>query len=422
MARIVTTMFIAALSVSSRAQQVVAPAKVSAKSVEKSATKSPEKIAAKVAARTAAEGGDSSTRWQRTADRIAQRSFPSVFQAWSPADNMKDEEKDTTLARHDLVFGAPESFRLIWSGPYKGLATTFASSSLLAGRAYRQLLHKKNPNLIMIAEIRYRDAIRTWLPIMHNWWKRDTKGKPVMGWEEGGYCQMNLSDAEFRQQVAAQCKAVVASGVFDGVMLDWWEEDDNHVDLAKAVREAVGDSALILVNSNDRKIPRTAPYINGCFMECFRSKSAEDWKRIQETLEWNESHLREPRIVCLETWWRDSREDLNLMRATTALALTRSNGYCLFSDPNTLPTSDHLHNWYPFWEPKLGKPLKLGVVRPDGACEREFENGFALYNPMGNKRVKATFDVVVTRQSNGQKGREFELADCDGEIFLKESK
>ena len=48
------------------------------------------------------------------------------------------------------------------------------------------------------------------------------------------------------------------------------------------------------------------------------------------------------------------------MRATTTLALTHGDGYCLFSDPNPLPTPDHMHNWYPFWNKSLGRPLRSG--------------------------------------------------------------
>ena len=85
------------------------------------------------------------------------------------------------------------------------------------------------------------------------------------------------------------------------------------------------------------------------------SKTAQDWKRIADTLAWAEANLREPRVNCLETWFHKSRDDLNLMRATTTLALTHSDGYCLFSDPNPLPTPDHLHNWYPFWNREPGQ-------------------------------------------------------------------
>jgi hypothetical protein len=42
-------------------------------------------------------------------------------------------------------------------------------------------------NLPIIAEIRYRDAHKTYLPEGHKWWLRDEKGQIVPGWEEGGY-------------------------------------------------------------------------------------------------------------------------------------------------------------------------------------------------------------------------------------------
>jgi len=95
---------------------------------------------------------------------------------------------------------------------------------------------------------------------------------------------------------------------------------------------------------------------------------------------WAEVNLREPRVNCLETWYHRSRDDLHLVRATTTLALTHSDGYCLFSDPNPLPTPDHLHNWYSFWNKSLGKPVAKGTADPDGTVRREFENGTAVYN------------------------------------------
>lgn len=50
------------------------------------------------------------------------------------------------------------------------------------------------------------------------------------------------------------------------------------------------------------------------------------------------------------------RNDFALMRMVTTLSLVFSNGYTLFSDPNSLPTPDHAHDWYPFWDKSLGKP------------------------------------------------------------------
>ena len=136
----------------------------------------------------------------------------------------------------------------------------------------------------------------------------------------------------------------------------------------------------------------------------YRSKTAEDWKRIADTLVWAEKNLRSPRVNCVETWFHKSRNDLNLMRATTTLALTLSNGYCLFSDPNPLPTPDHLHDWYPFWNKSLGRPVSEGAAAADGTVRREFDNGTVVYNPMGNRTVAVVF-LAATDQRGDRTNR-----------------
>lgn len=368
---------------------------------------------------------------------IAGRSFPSVFQAWNQADNLKGEDHLVTVARHDLVFHGVEFFKLKWNNEYQGLATDFTPESIQQGLELRKSLLKLNPNMVLILEVRYRDAWgstapknlpeqwkkqwRGFLPENHKWWKRDAEGKLVMGWEEGGFIQMDFANPEYREQVAKQCGAAVKSGVVDGIMLDWWQDDEDRLALVTAIRKQVGEDGLILANSNDRQIPRTAPFVNGLFMECYRSKTAEDWKRIEDTLAWAEKNLREPRINCLETWYHQSREDLNLMRATTTLALAASDGYCLFSDPNPLPTPDHLHNWYPFWNRSLGRPVGQGNRSPDGTIRREFEKGTVVYNPLYNRAVSLTFDTEMTRVSSGRRGRQHDLPPADGDIFLREA-
>ncbi len=351
--------------------------------------------------------------------RVTTRSFPSVFQAWNPADNLKSEDKLTTLARHDLVFSAPGFFGLKWNQLQEGLATGFTPESIRAAKAIRGTFLAKNSHLVLIAEIRYRDAHRSYLPTGHPWWKRDLNGKLEMGWDEGGFIKLDIANPEFQKHIATQAGAVVASGVVDGVMLDWWDDDDARLQLIKRVREAVGKRALILANANDRTMPRSAAYINGYFMECWRSKTPEDWKRISDTLAWAEANLREPRINCLETWFHHSRADLNLMRATTTLALTVGDGYCLFSDPNDLPTGDHLHSWYAFWEKRLGRPLAKGVKRADGSILREFEGGAAVYNPMGNAPAKIVFSEPRTSLVTGKRALSHGVPAGDGDLFGK---
>jgi len=349
--------------------------------------------------------------------RIRGRTFPSVFQAWSGAEGVADASRLDTMARHDLVFHGPGGFGLRWDRKPSGLATGFTAESIRRALATRHTLLEKNPQIVLMAEIRYRDAASGYLPDDHPWWLR-RDGRRVVGWAEGGFYQLDVANPAFRAHVAAQARAVVATGVVDGVMLDWWQENDDRVALVQAVREAIGPHALILVNTNDRQAPRSAPYVNGLFMECYRSRTAEDWRRIADTLTWAESHLREPRINCVETWYHTSRRDLPLVRATTALVLTHSDGYGLFSDPNPLPTPDHRHDWYAFWDKGLGRPTGPGQKRPDGAFLREFDCGWAVYNPRGNREVVVRLPTPATSRATGTRGSEHRVPAGDGDVFL----
>jgi len=351
--------------------------------------------------------------------RVAERTFPSVFQAWSGADNLNGEDAFVTMARHDLAWHGVGWFGLEWDKSPSGLGEGFSPASIRVARSKRRALLKLNPNMILIAEIRYRDASRRFLPTGHEWWLRDEQGSIVKGWAEGRFLRLDFHNSQFREHVARRAKAVVQSGAVDGVMLDWWRDDDDRLALVKAVREAIGDEYLIIANANDRTTPRTAPYINGYFMECTRSSRAADWSKIAATLRWAEKNLRPPRVNCLEIWYHTSRADLNLMRATTTLVLTCSDGYCLFSDPNPLPRPDHLHNWYPFWDKSLGRPVGRGFEKADGSITREFANGSVVYNPMGNGVVSAEFPSRRTSLATGESSTRHTVAGGDGDIFLK---
>nr|WP_309688408.1 hypothetical protein [Armatimonas sp.] len=359
------------------------------------------------------------------ARRIADRGFPSVFQAWSPADEPKGVPAEVMLARHDLIFHGPDFFGLRWNKQPTGLADGFTPESIEAAKKRRAELLTRNPNTVLIAEIRYRDAHTSYLPEDHAWWKRDKTGKRLPGWEEGGYFLLDFANPAFRAQVAAQAKAAVASGALDGVMLDWWIDDDERLALAKSVREAIGPSALILANANDRQTPRTAPFINGFFMECYRSKTPGDWRRIAQTLEWAEKNLRQPRINCVESWYQKSRDDRPLMRLVSTLTLCLSDGYCLFSDPNDLPTPDHRHRWYDFWNKSLGKPLERGT--PLGMAEkahplgwyRDFDKGRVVCVLPDAKPFEIQLDVPHKSAATGKISKTHTVPPGDGDLLLR---
>jgi hypothetical protein len=350
-------------------------------------------------------------------ERIAHRSFPSVFQAWNGATPLPGHDANAMLARHDLAFLHPGTLGLVSTNTHEGMAFTFTASGLDSARRKRAALLAANSNLVLLAEVRYRDAPKGFLPENSPWWKRDERGQFIVGWPEGGYRLLDVESTNWHTEVAKRAQAVVQSGVFDGVMLDWWIDDDARVSLVQKVRAAIGPEALILVNANDRMIPRTAAYVNGLFMECYRSATPEDWQRISDTLRWAESNLRPPRINCVETWFHQSRADPALMRAVTTLTLTQSDGYCLFADPNDLPTPDHLHDWYPFWDRGLGSPTGKGQPRADGAWERAYSGGAAVYNPSGNQIIEVKFDRPKRSRATGQLGLAHVIAPGDGDIF-----
>lgn len=354
------------------------------------------------------------------AQRIESRSFPSVFQAWNGAVPARGQRDSDMLPRHDLAFLHPGNLGLVSTNSLEGTAIGFMAGSLDSARRKRAELLALNSNLVLLAEVRYRDAPKGFLPEDSPWWKRDERGQFIIGWPEGGYRLLDVESTNWHFQVAKRARALVQSGVFDGVMLDWWIDDDARMALVQQVRAAIGPDALILVNANDRVIPRTAPYVNGLFMECYRSKTPEDWQRISTTLRWAESNLRAPRINCVETWFHQSRDDLALMRAVTTLTLTQSDGYCLFADPNELPTPDHLHDWYPFWDSRLDKPKGRGQQRADGAWERAYSGGAAVYNPPGNQRIEVKFDCPKRSRATGHFVTAHIIAPGDGDIFLND--
>jgi hypothetical protein len=95
--------------------------------------------------------------------RIAERMYPSVFQAWNPADNLK-EDPIVTAARHDLIFSGAGFFGLQWNNSCQGLATGFTPQSVRRAMLKQQDLLKLNPHLVLLMELRYRDAPRSYLP------------------------------------------------------------------------------------------------------------------------------------------------------------------------------------------------------------------------------------------------------------------
>ncbi len=373
--------------------------------------------------------------------RIKSRTYPSVFQAWSPAQNA-DSGPEATEARHDLYFTGWQdyrSFRLQQANgmqnglKYKGLASEFTKESIKHGLSVRQELLRLNPLMVLLAEVRYFDAKGDYLPDDSPWWLRKN-GRRVHSPYFDFYF-LDFSNPGLQQQVAVQCHVLVKTGIFDGCFLDWWHDHNKYdkvdpqgeyrLKIIKGIRK-LEDKTILMGNTNGTLPVKTAPYLNGMYMEGFNSKFFPDWRAAASNLLWAQTHLRPPVITAFEGWYPENdqkaRHDYALMREITAISLVFSDGYVLFSDPNSLPTPDHLHDWYTFWDKRLGSPTgPLGQPGPSGSYMREFEEGTVIFNPPGNARVHVHFPQVRMRATTQERSQDFDVNAADGELFLKEA-
>ena len=372
-------------------------------------------------------------------ERIAGRGFPSVFQAWNPIDMTNRfplatlDDRLKAAAKHDLIWEEPVSqlgygvqlvLGAVWDHPHGGLATDLTADSKRQAQANRNRMLALNPNMVFLLEVRWRDAPGSFLPEASPFWRRNVDGTRKMGWDGGPepYYLLDPDNPDFAANIARQCKIAIASGIYDGVMFDW----DGYLPIVKKTRQALGNDALIVCNIHDR-LDLGRKYqglINGAFMECNPKGQGQShhpigsWESLRQALVFFEANFAVPQINCLEVW--GDRQDVRRMRAVTTLALTHSDGYVLYADPNPLKTPDHLHDWYPFWDAKLGQAAGKCTQRDDGAYQREFAAGTVIYNPLDNARaVTVKFKMSRRRASDQTKGTEFTVENSDGDIFLK---
>lgn len=216
--------------------------------------------------------------------------------------------------------------------------------------------------------------------------------------------------------------------------------------------DAVRDNFLIIVNTNDTKIPHSAPYVNGMFMETIGPYTRQHITEIESTLLWGEQNLREPQVNWFEGWSItsepfDSPKNQQRMRLFTTMSLTLSDGYVSYvlgiSGDNHQHayevwqghSEEHIQGvvhahlkdpiWYSFYDAPLGRPVggdeTKGVLyeNREGLFIREFTNGWAVYNRSG-KEQQIEFSETVSGVASGvEDQRSHTLPDLDGEIYLK---
>ena len=401
-------------------------------------------------------------------DRIDNRSLPSIVLAWDDGilnrggdwwdDSIPYDER---IAFHDLYFGFMRfgpRFQLTPQG-YQVMG------DLPEAITRREELFAKNPNILSLVEIRQRDAhLPSHYPADFPYWLRDEDGNLVQNWHESSDLpKHNRYLLDFRQPgmqdiIVEQAIAVAKCGLYDGIFFDWWEEDgislanfhhpngpiiysaaaeerEARLAILQRIRVNVPDDFLILCNRNRRKLPISAPYVNGSFMETFprvveHGYTREDIVEIETNLIWLEENLREPQINCLRglgigTEPPDSPRNKQWMRLFTTMSLTLSDGYALY----TLGTIGgqkqyQKHIWHPFWDADLGQPIGPTTQRYqdiEGLYIREFTNGWAVYNRSGKPQEisLSTLGTPVSDRGSTAASLTHLLSDLDGEIYLK---
>ena len=385
--------------------------------------------------------------------RIANRSLPSIFQAFDPIINLPELSGKDRIAYHDLFF-THIPFRTHFQPTPQGYQL---AGSIDRAIAERDELLAKNPNMLFLVEIRIGHAH---VPYQYpeDWfgWLRDDSGIPVATSPSRDTYVIDFRIPEVQDAIVQQAISVSKCGLYDGIVFDVWSEglvsvndpniryeydEETHHDLLqkelqarttilRRIREAVPDDFLIIINHNRYKSPLSIPYINGGFMETFYDEPGYTRSRIvdiEENLIWYEDNAREPQINCLRALGigsepSDSPNNRRWMRLFTTMSLTLSDGYVLYTIGHVGGQKQYQkHIWYPFWDADLGQPIGPTAQRYqdiEGLYIREFINGWAVYNRSGKEQA-----ITLPRASIGVSSNKSDithlLPDLDGEIYLR---
>ena len=398
-------------------------------------------------------------------ERIENRSFPSIFQAWNDVVGLDRLTWEQRHVLHDLFFnsGLGLKWHTTLAEPAYGVAIQRAGY-LEGAYETRQRRLAQNPNMIFLPEVRiYHHDTPEAFPPNSDFWLRDAQGQILRN--EANEYLIDFMKPEVQKLLIKRIIALERCGLYDGVFLDGFNNnftgflgrrhypvtDEEMIqvmlDILRAVRSQVREDFLILVNTNRTKATRFAEYVNGTFMETISDKLGGNpggythggLYEIEDTLTWSEENFRSPQINCLEGWGiptepPDSPNNRRWMRVFTTMSLTHSDGYVMYNTgTGAIPGPDpdaiypwgpgHEHFWYPFWDADLGRPISLKAQRYKdipGLFIREFTNGWAVYNRSGAAQTITLSASATPVSDRGQTVASLThlLPDLDGEIYL----
>ena len=350
------------------------------------------------------------------ADRILGHDYPSIARPWGLCVDFSSKERQQEILKHDISWESigrehggigDRPIGANWAGKYIALGTGLANLNDCLER--RRKLLASNPHAVFLAELRWRDYTDSSLPKDHEFWQRDSLGNRIVAkgdkMNEPRY-YLDNNNPNLVRHLLIQAKCIVESGAYDGVFLDWFGPSAAFL---KQLRQTLGSRYLIIINANYNYDPERAKYVNGAYLECWKTNNPatlEKWENTVQSPKANVLDMMGEPVGCTGS------PDLQRMRNTTTYGLVHSDGYVLYGD------HFHKHRWFSFWDVKLGKPLAARVQIQADSCRREFEKGFAVNNS-NQQSVAVTFPKQVKRLSDGKLGTAFTILGNDGDIFLK---
>ena len=214
-------------------------------------------------------------------DRVESREYPSIFGSFGGGRilNLPGIEWNEARAHHDLIWSSLMFDSLTWLSTAEGLRVY---QHVETAKKDRDDMLSRNPNMVFIIPMNYSGAN----PGEHSddwpYWLRDETGNII---KHDTNPQIDFTYPGYQDLMVRRAIQFAECGLFDGIFLDFWRDDwrnranahyytyDVHeaaITMLRRIREgvdAVRDNFLIIVNTNDTKIPHSAPYVNGMFME-----------------------------------------------------------------------------------------------------------------------------------------------------------
>jgi hypothetical protein len=368
---------------------------------------------------------------------IANTPFPRIAMMWA---SVRGDRSPAGLARHDLIMTSTDALGLEANRQPFILADGFTPESIPVARQRVAELKRLNPNAVVTGDLSFYECDQNDLPEGHPWWLR-VNGQREQFWP--GTYRLDWYNPEYQQKVIRQTIALYHTGVVDGVFYDnWRDEPEPWLKIIRAVREAVGDKFLILVNVgyDIGNFDWLAPYLNGIQYESGWSHPersqwfpGETWDDRIRMMQRAQELLLPPRISIIERfeevrdragWPNDPDRGQPIPRDpaarhwTLCYALIIGDFYYAFSD-----NTSHRHDWYPEYDRKIGLPLSPGRRVNSHVWQRQYEKALVVMNlpdatrPYVVQAAWPTLDSFSGRRF--PKGTRFTIPPGNGRILIR---